>query len=153
VLLFQTYLMEENPDPADRDALRLAMQRNDEAIQRFHTEKGWTVSRASDLHPIPADDFDSPTPSPVALMRMAIHRHAIITGDVVATPPLSSEMQSDFSNLSVAVATGEWYVVEQPAPPSWHTLPLHVVRIQTEHSSWCFRGICYPGEFEPSRIL
>jgi uncharacterized protein YyaL (SSP411 family) len=153
VLLFQTYLMEENPEPAQRDALRVAMKRNKEAIQKFSTESGWTVSRASDLHPIPADDFDSPTPSPISLTQMALHRHAWIEGEVIPAPPLRPEMQSDFSNLSVALATGEWYFVEQTSPPSWKELPLHAIRMQSHHSSWCFRGICYPGEFTPSDIL
>jgi hypothetical protein len=62
-------------------------------------------------------------------------------------------MQSDFSNLAVAVAIGEWYFIEHSAPPQWRKLPLHTIFVRAEPASWCFRGICYPGEFEPSDIL
>ncbi|MEX2442675.1 MAG: DUF255 domain-containing protein [Alkalispirochaeta sp.] len=146
ILLLETYLLEEAETPPDRDALREAISRNEEAIHRFHSENGWAVSLIPDVPPIPADDFDSPTPSPLGLKEMALQRSALLSGEVAPTPPLRAEMQSDFSNIAVAVATGEWYFVEHPSPPDWRSLPLHTVFLRGEPASWCFRGVCYPGE-------
>lgn len=153
ILLLETYLLEDAETATDRETLRIAMERDANALQQFHTDRGWAVSRVSDIEPVPADDFDSPTPSPTGLTEMALQRRAILAGDVIPAPPLRPEMQSDFSNLAVAVATGEWYFIEHSGPPQWRELPLHTIFVRAEPASWCFRGICYPGEFTPTHIL
>ncbi|MFW5693699.1 MAG: thioredoxin domain-containing protein [Alkalispirochaeta sp.] len=153
VLLLQTYLLEDTETAPDRDLLREEMQRSRQAIEQFQGENGWTISRVTDLPPIPADDFDSPTPSPISLKEMALQRSALLSGEVISPPALRAEMQSDFSNLAAAVATGEWFFVERPSPPDWRAFPIHTVFLQADSTSWCFRGICYPGEFTPTHIL
>jgi len=153
ILLFQTYLLEEADTAAERTQLHREMQHSQEEIARFHSERGWAASVADDLPSVPADDMDSPIPSPIALTEMARQRSALQLGSVIPSPPLRPEMQSDFSNLAAAVATGEWYFIEQPSPATWRTLPIHAVFLQAQPMSWCFRGICYPGEFKPPHIL
>ncbi len=153
IVLFQTYLIEDADTPADRDRLQQEMGHAQERMERFQKDRGWAASDGPDLPSVPADDVDSPTPSPVALTEMARQRSALLSGTVIPPTPLRPEMQSDFSNLAAAVATGEWYFIEKPAPPDWDSLPIHTVFLRADTTSWCFRGICYPGEFTPSHIL
>jgi uncharacterized protein len=156
VFLFETYLLEHIEAPEERAELRRSMVANEERIAAFADDGGWVSSLATDLFPVPADDFDSPTPSPVALTEMALQRSAILTGRVVPEPPLRAEMVGDFGNLAAAVAAGEWFFIEDPdpaAPEVRRSAPLHAIRVEAPSRAWCFRKVCTPGRLSSPQLL
>jgi uncharacterized protein YyaL (SSP411 family) len=156
ILLFETYLLEHTASPDARDELRGAMAENEERISAFRLEGDWISSLASDIDPVPADDFDSPTPSPVTLTEMAFQRSAILTGRVAPEPPLRPEMTGDFGNLAAALAAGEWYFIEDPDPSGSRvrqSAPLHSLIVEAPVTAWCFRKVCTPGRPDSAQLL
>ncbi|MDA3951797.1 MAG: DUF255 domain-containing protein, partial [Spirochaeta sp.] len=94
-LLFETYLCEHptaeqtEHDGANRHALRTALETE---VLRFRDnldgaeEPIWNLARADDFAAVPADEFDAPSPSPIALAELALLRNAQIAGRPVAIP-------------------------------------------------------------------
>ncbi|MCG8478697.1 MAG: hypothetical protein MI724_06355, partial [Spirochaetales bacterium] len=115
-------------------------------IERFRRGEDWVASLADDAPSVPADDFDSPTPSPCSLAEMALQRSAALRTRLRATPPLRREQHGDFGNLATALAAGEVYLLERPTRPDWNSIPTNVIFQPSTVTSWCFRGVCTPGE-------
>jgi uncharacterized protein YyaL (SSP411 family) len=145
VLLLETVRAESlAPGVANEGEMERTFTQLETAIDRFATERGWCSALARDFPPIPADDFDSPTPSPVSLVALAVQRAAVITGRVRPAPPLRPELYGDAGNLAAMIAAGEIYLLAAPAAPSWKTIPINAIYHRSESVSWCFRGACYP---------
>ena len=115
-------------------------------IAEFKTSKGWQYALTDDLDPVPADTFDSPTPSPTALAHAALIRSSMLRG---APPPspiqMGPDFYQDFNNLAILIQEGEFYLVETPAPIPWQELPSNALQRISRRETWCFRGACRPG--------
>ena len=146
ILLLETYLAEESTTAEDISAWQTQLTATSGALRTFQTGQGWSSARGSDFPAVPADDFDSPSPSPVTLAEFALQRSALLTDAVEAPVELRQEVMSDFGNLASALAAGEWYFLQGPSHPDWAAVPMNVVYRWNPHSSWCYRGLCRAGE-------
>jgi uncharacterized protein YyaL (SSP411 family) len=52
-----------------------------EALLSFRTRNGWMESHEKDFLPVPAETFDSPVPSSVALAEAALAKTAMVLGE------------------------------------------------------------------------
>ena len=147
VLLFKSMLIEDEPDDARYRQRLEEIAALSERVTSFREETSgaWRSARSADFPAQPADSFDSPTPSPVALAELALQRSAWLTGNIRAAPALGQEMVADFGNLAAGLAAGEWYTVDHPEVPVWHELPPFTLHCRRGPASWCFRGVCHPG--------
>jgi hypothetical protein len=117
----------------------------DTSMEAFRHDGGWLESRNDDFMPVPAERFDSPTPSTISLARMSRLRVEMLTGRDYRPLPFGRPLVEDFSNLAALVSRGYFHVIETPTPLAWTRLPPHTVQIPAERETHCYRGVCTPG--------
>jgi uncharacterized protein YyaL (SSP411 family) len=118
------------------------MQGLDETMEEFHREELWFESQNEDFMPVPAESFDSPTPSTVSLAEMSRLRKRMLTGEEYQPLPFTRPLVEDFANLAALMSRGYWHVIETPTPLEWSRLPANSMQVPAEHTSHCYRGIC-----------
>ncbi len=139
VALFLAMLGEETSEFApETEALAGAML-------RFRRDGTWFESDNSDFLPIPAQAFDQPVPSGIALAQAVLLRQEIAAH--VNTPPqtFADPLAHGFQNVSALMSRGYFHVVESPEPVSWERLPANTIQIRGRNSVSCYRGVCYQG--------
>ena len=149
MLLYTTLLMEETEDPQELNRFRAIATGLRDNLERFKDERGWRYSIASDMPSIPADTFDSPSPSPVSLAEAGIVRLALLSGDVTAPVVFEDDSHRDFHNIVAMMAQGEFFVLEQPSHVPWEELPPQTLQVCAPRSTICFAQACRPGAFTP----
>jgi uncharacterized protein len=149
VLYLVTLLAEHELDEEGFNCWEIEMNRIEERIRSFRTDQGWRYTIADDFEPVPADDFDSPTPSAVSLAEGALLRSALLRGDSssveYAARGMGPDLHRDFHNITVLVGAGEFYLLETADPRSWETLPPNTIQRVSSRDTWCYRGSCRPG--------
>ncbi len=119
------------------------MQGLDETMEEFHREEQWLESQNEDFMPVPAESFDSPTPSTVSLAEMSRLRKRILTGEEYHPLPFARPLVEDFANLTALISRGYFHVIETPTPIEWSRLPANSMQVPAERSSHCYRGVCH----------
>jgi len=145
VLLLLTYLVEDETDPELADLLREELRAAARRVESFRDDSGWTSARMRDFPEIPADRFDSPSPSPVSLAELALQRTALLEQRSGRTIERGRAIEQDFYNIAWLVAIGEYYLVESPAPHPWSETPINLIQARAPKTTWCFRGVCRRG--------
>ncbi|TVR68458.1 MAG: thioredoxin domain-containing protein [Spirochaetaceae bacterium] len=149
LLYLTTMLAEHAPSEEKFEDWVPVMMELEARIDAFRHEGGWLYSLAEDIPPVPADTFDSPTPSPKALAEAALIRSALLRGAPPPPPvPLGPDYQEDFHNLAVLMQEGEFYLLEGAELLPWRELPANGMQRMSPRETWCFRGICRPGRPE-----
>ena len=87
VLLLETYLAEDAATEEDHRRMCRQIAETRRELDTFRDERGWVGARTSDFDPLPAESFDSPTPSPVALVEMGLQRAALLRRAAAARVP------------------------------------------------------------------
>ncbi|OHD75920.1 MAG: hypothetical protein A3J97_04425 [Spirochaetes bacterium RIFOXYC1_FULL_54_7] len=120
---------------------RAEIQATREALLAFRTEKGWLESREKDFMPVPAESFDSPVPSSVALAEAALVKAAMVLGEDYQVAGGRPRAQ-DFRNVASLMSSGQWYVVSGPEASAWADLPLCTVQGEGTRQQYCYNGQC-----------
>ncbi len=126
-------------------------------LQFYRDGKGWLLSLTEDFPAVPADEFDAPTPSAMALAEYALLRSAQIRNSLLAETPgappieggalrIGPEQARDFHNIAALFSAGEIPVLHRSTPIEWNCLPPGAMQLPSEHDDWCFRFVCYPGD-------
>jgi hypothetical protein len=136
--LCATYCGEETP--GYEEPLQAMLR----GMEQFKTDGGWLEARNRDFHPIPADSFDSPVPSTLALARMAQIRAALLRAQDHEALPFHAPTASDFANVAALYSRGYIHVYESMEKLPWSQLPLHALQRRGEHPQDCFMGVCRP---------
>jgi hypothetical protein len=126
----------------DRRIFRSEIQATREALLAFRTDKGWLESREKDFLPVPAESFDSPVPSSVALAEAALVKAAMVLGEDYQTLAGGRPGTQDFRNVAALVSSGQWYVVSGPEASAWNDLPLCTVQGEGSRQQYCYAGRC-----------
>ncbi len=143
LLLFLTMLAEEGGAYDERYAhTRGFLQKRLAALQ---VDGVWMESIPSDFAPVPADPFDQPVPSGIALAQHALLLRQIRTHEEYRPRPFADAHGRGFANISALVSRGYAYVVQAPEPVEWGRIPLNSVQIRGEARTSCYRGVCYLG--------
>ena len=143
LLLFLTMLAEEGeaydtPFRAAREHLRARLA----ALER---DGVWMESLPNDFPAVPAEPFDQPVPSGIALAEYALLLDRVRSHGEYAPIEFADAHAQAFANLTALASRGYLYVVESPQPVSWDELPLHSVQVRGEARTSCYRGVCYLG--------
>jgi hypothetical protein len=173
LLLLETYLQEEqNRTPprhdgddegcddgtppchdGDADDAGILDRLESGVLQFYRSDEGWVMAISGDFDSVPADEFDAPTPSPIALAELALLRSAQIKGDLVPIPGIDGgalqpgrDQVRDFHNIAALFSAGEYHVLHRPEPLPWDRTPIATMQIPTDHTDWCYRGACRAGE-------
>ncbi|MFW5642522.1 MAG: thioredoxin domain-containing protein [Alkalispirochaeta sp.] len=124
-------------------------------LQFYRTEEGWLMAISGDFDTVPADEFDSPSPSPIALAELALLRTAQITGTPVPIPGIDGgalrpgrEQVRDFHNIAALFSAGEYHVLHRSTLLPWGITPIATMQVPADHEDWCYRGACRAGEPE-----
>ncbi|MFW6293869.1 MAG: hypothetical protein ACOC7V_16310, partial [Spirochaetota bacterium] len=143
LLLFLTMLAEESAelDHRYRDTRALLEQR----LASLHDDGVWMESRPTDLTAVPAEPFDQPVPSGMALAEFALLLRQIRSHEDYAPRPFADAHGRAFANLAALASRGYFYVVESPEGVAWSSLPVNSVQVFGEGRSSCYRGVCYLG--------
>jgi uncharacterized protein YyaL (SSP411 family) len=157
LLLFETYLAETLwKNDRTNGTLLLSMEALRNNVLRFRDEGsriGWVTSHTDDFESIPADEFDAPTPSPIALAELALLR-----SDEFVVPPqlpdairnalndFGAEQVRDFHNIATLLAAGEFHVVHRIAPIDWNLTPIATILVPAERNDWCYHRVCRPSD-------
>jgi uncharacterized protein YyaL (SSP411 family) len=118
------------------------MQGLDETMEEFRREGRWFESQNEDFMAVPAESFDSPTPSTVSLADMSRLRKRILTEEEYAPLPFARPLVEDFANLAALLSRGYFHVIETPTPLEWSRLPANSLQVPAEQTTHCYRGIC-----------
>jgi hypothetical protein len=117
----------------------------DETMGDFRRDEVWFESDNGDFMPVPAESFDSPTPSTVSLAETAGLRTRILTEREYAALPLGRPLVEDFGNLAALESRGYVHVIETSRPLEWSRLPVNAIQVRTDRETHCYRGVCRPG--------
>jgi hypothetical protein len=113
-----------------------------EALLAFRTRNGWIESHEKDFLPVPAESFDSPVPSSVALAEAALVKAAMVLGEDYQALVGGRPGTQDFRNVAALVSSGQWYVVSGPEASAWNDLPLCTVQGEGSRQQYCYAGRC-----------
>ena len=113
-----------------------------EALLAFRTDRGWLESREQDFLPVPAESFDSPVPSSVALAEAALAKTAMVLGEDYHPIASGRPGAEDFRNFTALMSSGEWYVVSGPQASGWADLPLCTTQGEGVRQQYCHGGQC-----------
>ncbi len=143
LLLFLTMLAEEGPelDERYRDTRTLLEQR----LASLHDDGVWIESRPTDFAAVPAEPFDQPVPSGMALAELALLLRQVRSHEDYAPRPFADAHGQAFANLAALASRGYFYVVESPEVVAWESLPVNSVQVSGAGRSSCYRGVCYIG--------
>ena len=143
LLLFLTMLAEEGE--AYDKPFRPARAHLRSRLATLEREGVWMESLASDFPAVPAEPFDQPIPSGIALAEYALlldrMRGHLDYGPLEFADPHGQA----FANLAALASRGYLYVVESPEPLRWADLPVHAVQVRGDARTSCYRGVCYLG--------
>ena len=139
LLLLLTFLGEETDEFTEQtEILR-------DAVLSFQRDGTWVESDTADFAAIPAEVFDQPVPSSVALAEMALLRTQIAAHDEYAARPFADPLGRGFLNITALQSRGYFAVVESPEPVPWDRLPPHSIQVRGGNRVTCHRGVCFPG--------
>jgi hypothetical protein len=99
----------------------------------------------SDFPPVPAEPFDQPVPSGMALAEYALLLHQMRTHQEYAPRPYTDPHGQAFANIAALASRGYTYVVESPQLVPWEKLPVHAIQVRGPARTSCYRGVCYLG--------
>jgi hypothetical protein len=117
----------------------------DARMEEFRREEVWFESQNEDFIPVPAEAFDSPTPSTISLAETARLRKRILTGEDYGPLDLARPLVEDFRNLAALASRGYAHVIETPRTLEWSRLPVYSIQVPAERETHCYRGVCSPG--------
>lgn len=129
----------------DRRILRSEILATREALLGFRTENGWLESHEQDFLPVPAESFDSPVPSSVALAEAALVKVAMVLGEDYRPVAGGRPGAEDFRNVAALMSSGQWYVVNGPQASGWADLPLCTTQGEGSRYQYCHDGQCSMG--------
>jgi uncharacterized protein YyaL (SSP411 family) len=126
----------------DRRIFRSELLATRAALLGFRTRTGWLESREQDFVPVPAESFDSPVPSSVALAEAALVKAAMVLGEDYQQLALRRPGAEDFRNVAALMSSGQWYVVSGPQVSPWADLPLYTVQGEGSRNQYYHAGQC-----------
>jgi uncharacterized protein YyaL (SSP411 family) len=135
VLLFATYLHEENSNMAE------TLQFMGEHVNRFY-DCEWFESCSADFRKVPAPELDHPIPSSYSAVTMAMLRKSILMNGEYGLSEKGKGFGHEFHDLAVFMADGHWHIMHSPEPLSWKDLSLNTVQVRDETFHDCFGGAC-----------
>jgi uncharacterized protein YyaL (SSP411 family) len=144
LLLFETYLLEERQF-GDQESARRTREICAALAARLDAYRDgdrWFEAHNDDFVPVPAQSFDSPTPSSVSLAYVGRSRWALLSGGVPDPVSLQSPVSQDFLNIAALIAAGFVHEVHSPRLLDYGELPVHVIQVKSEEIQACYRGVC-----------
>ncbi|MCK4516468.1 MAG: thioredoxin domain-containing protein [Spirochaetaceae bacterium] len=115
------------------------------AMLRFRRDGHWFESDNRDFRPIPAQAFDQPVPSGMALAQGVLLRREIGAHANTLPQAFTDPLAHGFQNVSALMSRGYFHVVESPEPVSWDRLPANTIQIRGRNDVSCYRGACHQG--------
>ena len=112
---------------------------------RFRRNGIWFESDNSDFRPVPAQAFDSPVPSGVALAESVLLRQEIARHEQYGPRAFADPLAHGFGNISALMSRGYFHVVESPEPVGWDQLAANTIQIRGRNMTHCYRGMCFQG--------
>ncbi len=143
LLLFLTMLAEEG-EPYDTP-FRPARTHLRSRLATLEHDGVWMESLADDFPAVPAEPFDQPIPSGIALAEYALLLDRMRGHLDYAPLEFADPHAQAFANLAALASRGYLYVVESPEPLPWADLPIHAVQVRGDARTSCYRGVCYLG--------
>lgn len=114
-------------------------------LDRFRDQDGWITANENDFFKVPADSFDSPSPSPLALAEFARARAAMVLGREYPQVGFGAPAAGDFLSLAALHTRGYVYTIQAPGPLAWSELPINSVQVDGSPLNHCIHGVCRPG--------
>jgi uncharacterized protein YyaL (SSP411 family) len=139
--LLETYLLEERQF-RDGEETRARCEKLSERLSTYRDGDSWFEAKNADFMAVPAQAFDSPTPSSISLATLAETRFRQLSGEFPEPQQFRSALANDFSNFAAAWSAGFVHEVHSPTGIPYEQLPVNVVQIRDEQLSDCFRGVC-----------
>jgi uncharacterized protein YyaL (SSP411 family) len=143
LLAFLTMLAEESPELDERYRPTRALLK--ERLSALQQDGTWMESIPSDFPPVPAEPFDQPVPSGMALAEYALLIDRIRSHEEYGPRPYADAHGRAFANVVALASRGYAYVVESPEPVPWHDLPVSVIQVTGQSQTTCYRGVCHMG--------
>ncbi len=139
LLLLATYLHEDTRDLSEE------IEKLREMVLGFQRDGQWIEGEAPDFGSVPAQLFDSPTPSSTSLAELALLRRDMLTGEVYEERAFGEPHVQDARNVAALFSNGYVYLVESPEPVDWNKLPVNTIQAPGEQTTFCYAGLCTPG--------
>ncbi|MFP4550670.1 MAG: thioredoxin domain-containing protein [Spirochaetales bacterium] len=146
MLYLLTVASEESPEHQERYAE--AREELAAGLAAFYREGVWMENVTADFHPIPADPYDQPAPSGVALAQAALLRRAMQRQEEHGVLEFGDAQGEAFFNTAALASRGLSFAVETPKPYSWNQVPVNSVVFFGQGRTTCYRGVCYLGSPE-----
>jgi hypothetical protein len=146
VLYLVTVATEQGPEYQER----YAQVREELAagLSAFYHDGVWMENVTGDFHAIPADPYDQPAPSGVALAQAALVRRAMQRQEEHGTLAFGDPQGEAFLNTAALASRGLFFAVEAPEPYRWDEVPVNSVVFYGAGQTTCYRGVCYIGSPE-----
>jgi uncharacterized protein len=135
MLLLCTYLHEETGNYEE------ILRELREKVKKFR-DHGWNEANNADFMPIPAQSFDHPTPSSVAMVEFGLLRARILLEEEYTPQQYRAPLQQDFLNIASFMANSHFHKVTARKQISWKDLPLSSIQIRGDIVQDCFDSSC-----------
>ena len=139
LLLLATYLHEDTRHHSEE------IEKLREMVLEFKREGQWIEGDAPDFGAVPAQLFDSPTPSSTSMAELALLRRDMLTGELYDERSFGQPHVQDAHNVAALASTGYVYLVESPEPVDWTKLPVNTIQAPGGQTTYCYKGLCTPG--------
>ncbi|MGD9940933.1 MAG: thioredoxin domain-containing protein [Clostridia bacterium] len=126
----------------DRRLFRSEILATRKVLLAFRNKGGWLESHASDFLPAPAESFDSPVPSSIAMAEAALIKTAMVLGEDYPAVAKGRPGAGDFRNFAALISSGQWFAVNGPQASPWDTLPMCTIQGEGTRQHYCYAGQC-----------
>ncbi|MBI5002278.1 thioredoxin domain-containing protein [Candidatus Woesearchaeota archaeon] len=140
LLLFATYFYEIKHDEEVKKIIHELFLR----LESFYDsdKKQWIESRNADFITIPAQTYDHPTPSSVAVAEFTLFRSRIILGMEHSSVGYGSAFSRDFHNLFAFYSEGYFHILHVPSSLDLRLLPVNAFVLKGNAFEDCYKGMC-----------
>jgi hypothetical protein len=136
MLVLLSYIYEETGH------LKAEMEEFAARVRSFKKGDEWMAALNADFIPVPADAFDHPVPSSLALAEWGLLRSDILLGREHVARKYGEPLNNDFLNVVGLLANGLFHVVEAPERMSWANWPVNSLQKKGPQVRDCYRGVC-----------
>ena len=141
----QLFLMLVSEDLEEPGEFAGAIALIERSLGDFLRDGVWLESDLADFRAVPAEPFDQPIPSGMALAEYAMLIGGLGPEAHSALRPFADPHAQPFMNLVALASAGHVPIVESERPVPWDRLPVHAFQRRGRRTVTCYRGVCSPG--------